>query len=67
MDLFARWSELILEKDQVLFGTGRMTYDQLPFDLELMPTEEEIAEHIIVSKERRGEEEQDSELHPEQH
>jgi hypothetical protein len=67
MDLFARWSELILEKDQVLFGTGRMTYNQLPFDLELMPTEEEIAEHIIVSKERRGEEEQDSELHPEQH
>ncbi|PLW27665.1 hypothetical protein PCANC_24142 [Puccinia coronata f. sp. avenae] len=67
MDYYLAWSELILEKDQVLFGTGRMTYNQLPFDLELMPTEEEIAAHIIVSKERRGEEEQDSELHPEQH
>jgi hypothetical protein len=52
--MFFRWSELIFNKDDLLFGQGKTIYDQLTPDALTMPTEEEIEQQIIVSQERRA-------------
>jgi hypothetical protein len=55
VERFIRWLELILDKDAALFGTGNTTYDQLSLDAIVMPTEEEIEDHIIIARKPRTE------------
>jgi hypothetical protein len=54
LELFIRWSELIYDKDEFLFGQGKTMYNQLAPDALTMPTEEEIEQQMIVSQERRA-------------
>ncbi|KNZ50563.1 hypothetical protein VP01_434g2 [Puccinia sorghi] len=53
-DYFLSWSELILQKDHSLFGSGKLSYKQLPNDVTDMPTDTEIEQHIIIARNRRA-------------
>ena len=53
VDLF-RWSELILQKDQLVFGSGNNYYQQIHADTLTLPTEAEVQGNIEIARRRRG-------------
>ncbi|PLW09897.1 hypothetical protein PCANC_04586 [Puccinia coronata f. sp. avenae] len=53
LDYSHAWSELILQKDLFFFGSGDAAYEQLPTDVALIPTEEEVLEQKNTSRSRR--------------
>ncbi|PLW13526.1 hypothetical protein PCANC_18195 [Puccinia coronata f. sp. avenae] len=53
LDYSHAWSELILQKDLFFFGSGDATYKQLPTNVALIPTEEEVLEQKNTSRSRR--------------
>jgi len=53
-DYFLSWSELILQKDQEVFGTGQRLHSDLPGDVADMPSEEEIIQNEVVARARRA-------------